>query len=88
MGELGLKATPAQLEDMINEIDLDQTGTVDLEGLCIHAFIHFHFHSLSSPSIPFPNQFQIQFQSPLAIISCISLNANANATQLTHSHFL
>jgi len=31
MGELGLQATPSQLEDMINEIDLDGGGTVDLE---------------------------------------------------------
>jgi hypothetical protein len=33
MGELGLQATPSQLEDMINEIDLDGGGTVDLEGI-------------------------------------------------------
>lgn len=32
MHSLGLKATSSQLEDMINEIDLDHTGTVDLEG--------------------------------------------------------
>ncbi|TVY22989.1 Calmodulin [Lachnellula hyalina] len=32
MHSLGLQATPSQLEDMINEIDLDHTGTVDLEG--------------------------------------------------------
>ncbi|TVY53042.1 Calmodulin [Lachnellula cervina] len=31
MHSLGLKATSSQLEDMINEIDLDHTGTVDLE---------------------------------------------------------
>jgi len=31
LDSLGLKATPSQLEDMINEIDLDHTGTVDLE---------------------------------------------------------
>jgi len=31
LGQLGLKATIAEIEDMINEIDLDQTGTVDLE---------------------------------------------------------
>ncbi|TVY84838.1 Calmodulin [Lachnellula suecica] len=31
MGELGIRATPGEIEDMINEIDLDQTGSVDLE---------------------------------------------------------
>jgi len=32
MEELGLRATASEIEDMISEIDLDQTGTVDLEG--------------------------------------------------------
>jgi Ca2+-binding EF-hand superfamily protein len=33
MAELGLRATDSEIEDMISEIDLDQTGTVDLEGM-------------------------------------------------------
>jgi Ca2+-binding EF-hand superfamily protein len=33
MAELGLRATASEIEDMISEIDLDQTGTVDLEGM-------------------------------------------------------
>jgi len=40
MGELGLQATPSQLEDMINEIDLDGGGTVDLEGICRISSLH------------------------------------------------
>lgn len=40
----------SEIEDMINEVDLDQTGTVDLEGqshLCLHtaqADIRFRIH--------------------------------------------
>ncbi|PBP19189.1 calmodulin [Diplocarpon rosae] len=29
---LGLNPTMSEIEDMINEVDLDQTGTVDLDG--------------------------------------------------------
>lgn len=32
MNSLGLNPTMSEIEDMINEVDLDQTGTVDLEG--------------------------------------------------------
>lgn len=32
MESLGLNPTMSEIEDMINEVDLDQTGTVDLEG--------------------------------------------------------
>jgi hypothetical protein len=32
MKSLGLNPTMSEIEDMINEVDLDQTGTVDLEG--------------------------------------------------------
>ncbi|KAG4436631.1 EF-hand [Leptodontidium sp. 2 PMI_412] len=31
MNSLGLNPTMSEIEDMINEVDLDQTGTVDLE---------------------------------------------------------
>lgn len=30
---LQINATDSEIEDMINEVDLDQTGTIDLEGL-------------------------------------------------------
>lgn len=29
MGSLGLKPTKSELQDMINEVDLDQTGSID-----------------------------------------------------------
>lgn len=32
MKSLGLNPTMSEIEDMINEVDLDQTGTVDLDG--------------------------------------------------------
>lgn len=35
MNSLGLNPTMSEIEDMINEVDLDQTGTVDLEGTSI-----------------------------------------------------
>tara|TARA_R110002060_G_scaffold65973_1_gene74891 strand:+ start:385 stop:588 length:204 start_codon:yes stop_codon:yes gene_type:complete len=50
MNSLGLNPTMSEIEDMINEVDLDQTGTVDLEGqshLCLHtaqADIRFRIH--------------------------------------------
>ena len=35
MNSLGLNPTMSEIEDMINEVDLDQTGTVDLEGMLL-----------------------------------------------------
>jgi len=32
MRSLGLNASDAEVADMINEIDLDQNGTLDLDG--------------------------------------------------------
>lgn len=43
MNSLGLNPTMSEIEDMINEVDLDQTGTVDLEGMLLLR---------SSPSVP------------------------------------
>jgi calmodulin len=34
MKSLGLNATDAEIEDMINEVDHDQNGSVDLDGMC------------------------------------------------------
>jgi Ca2+-binding EF-hand superfamily protein len=43
MNSLGMNATTAEIEDMINDIDLDQSGTLDLDGkyeliwkICLH----------------------------------------------------
>jgi calmodulin len=33
MKSLGLNPTDAELDDMINEVDIDHTGSVDLDGL-------------------------------------------------------
>jgi calmodulin len=33
MKSLGLNPTDAELDDMINEVDIDRTGSVDLDGL-------------------------------------------------------
>lgn len=35
MKSLGLHPTMTEVEDMINEVDLDQTGTVDLDGMSL-----------------------------------------------------
>lgn len=34
MKSLGLNPTDSEIDDMINEVDLDQTGSVDLDGMC------------------------------------------------------
>lgn len=33
MNSLGHNATPTEIEDLINDIDLDQSGTLDLDGI-------------------------------------------------------
>lgn len=33
MNSLGHNATPTEIEDLINDIDLDQSGTLDLDGM-------------------------------------------------------
>jgi Ca2+-binding EF-hand superfamily protein len=33
MNSLGMNATTSEIEDMINDIDLDQSGTLDLDGI-------------------------------------------------------
>jgi len=43
MKSLGLNPTDAELDDMINEVDIDRTGSVDLDGL---------------PHSPFPSSLQ------------------------------
>ncbi len=41
MRSLGLNASDAEVADMINEIDLDQNGTLDLDGTYICAKTRF-----------------------------------------------
>jgi calmodulin len=48
MKSLGLNPTKAEIEDMINEVDIDHTGTVDLEGTVILLFSRTPTRQLTS----------------------------------------
>ena len=40
MKSLGLAATEQEAEDMINEIDLDRSGSIDIDGMFINPAAH------------------------------------------------
>jgi Ca2+-binding EF-hand superfamily protein len=46
MKALGLNPTDAELDDMINEVDIDHTGSVDLDGIASFLPLHLSLHLL------------------------------------------
>lgn len=52
MKSLGQNPSDAEIQDMINEVDVDQSGTVDFDGL-LHRDIPRIPHIFTSPTLSF-----------------------------------
>jgi calmodulin len=40
MRSLGQKPSDSELEDMINEVDADQSGAIDFDGMCLPLILY------------------------------------------------
>jgi len=65
MRSLGLAATDAEAEDMINEIDLDRSGSIDIEGAeanTLSLFFGFYDHMSLTMVIEFIKMMTVEMK--------------------------